>query len=89
MIPNDTTFSRQKSQPIWSITIHSKCHNLQKWRCKTPSIRHLTSVIPSHAPNLFRYQALTLFLTLKGWGIGVPHLAGLAKHTNTSHPLPS
>jgi len=66
--------------------MHTKGHNPKKGRCKNPSIRHMKSAIPSPAPNLFRYQALMLFLALKGWGTGVSHLAGLAKYT--SHPLP-
>jgi len=41
-------------------------------------IRPLT---PLHLLNLFPSLALTLFITLKGWGTGVPHLAGL---TSTS-----
>ena len=48
--------------------------NLSKIRLLTPL--HLPQT-PSPATYPLTLLALTLFITLKGWGTGVPHLAGL------------
>jgi len=58
-------FSRQKQRLKETSQCTRKVTNI-KMTVQTPLTRSLTFATPSPPTNLFRFQALTLFITLKG-----------------------
>jgi len=63
----------------------------ETWLLKTtaPKPPDLTHDISSPTINLLSLLALTLFITLKGWGTSVPHLADPVSTPTHNHPWPT